>query len=107
NRLYGIQRGCEIQSFVNMAQISCALERFYLENEKYPDSLDELGELLPKEKLPRDWIDGKPPRMRLTDTGYILWCNGWNFKDDGGTRDTRLIQHLSEPQGDWVWEVAR
>ncbi|MBR5737052.1 MAG: hypothetical protein IKX90_00615, partial [Verrucomicrobia bacterium] len=107
NRLYGIQRGCEIQSFINMAQISCALERFYLENEKYPDSLDELGELLPKEKLPRDWIDGKPPRMRLTDTGYILWCNGWNFKDDGGTRDTRLIQHLSEPQGDWVWEVAR
>ena len=107
NRLYGIQRGCEIQSFINMAQISCALERFYLENEKYPDSLDELGELLPKEKLPRDWLDGKPPRMRLTDTGYILWCNGWNFKDDGGTRDTRLIQHLSEPQGDWVWEVAR
>ncbi len=107
NRLYGIQRGCEIQSFINMAQISCALERFYLENEKYPDSLDELGELLPKEKLPRDWLDGKPPRMRLTDTGYILWCSGWNFKDDGGTRDTRLIQHLSEPQGDWVWEISR
>ena len=107
NRLYGIQSGCEIQSFINMAQISCALERFYLENEKYPDSLDELGELLSKEKLPHDWLDGKPPRMRLTDTGYILWCNGWNFKDDGGTRDTRLIQHLSEPQGDWVWEVTR
>lgn len=102
-----MQGDCKIQSFVNMAQISCALERFYLENEKYPDSLDELGELLPKEKLPRDWLDGKPPRMRLTDTGYILWCSGWNFKDDGGTRDTRLIQHLSEPQGDWVWEVAR
>jgi len=102
-----MQGDCKIQSLVNMAQISCALERFYLENEKYPDSLDELGELLPKEKLPRDWLDGKPPRMRLTDTGYILWCNGWNFTDDGGKRDTRIVQLLSEPQGDWVWEISR
>ena len=107
NHLYGIQFCCEIQSFIGMAQISCALERFRLKNRKYPDSLDELGELLPKEKLPHDWLDGKPPRMRLTDTGYILWSVGWNFTDDGGTRDTRIIQHLSEPQGDLIWEVAR
>ena len=107
NHLYGIQFCCEIQSFIGMAQISCALERFRLENGKYPDSLDELGELLPKEKLPHDWFDGKAPRMRLTDTGYILWSIGWNFTDDGGTRDTRIIQHLSEPQGDLIWEVTR
>ncbi len=86
------------------AEIACALERYRLANGRYPASLKALGELLPEENLPRDWVNDRPPRIRLTDTGYLLWSAGWDRKDEGGTRS----QEAGAPaQGDWVWEIRR
>ena len=69
-----------------------------------PASLKALGELLPEESLPRDWVNDRPPQIRQTDTGYLLWSAGWDRKDDGGTRS----QEAGAPaEGDWVWEISR
>lgn len=86
------------------AEVACALERYRLANGRYPASLKALGELLPEESLPRDWVNDRPPQIRLTDTGYLLWSAGWDRKDDGGTRS----QEAGAPaEGDWVWEISR
>lgn len=91
--------------FINQAaEIACALERYRLANGRYPASLKALGELLPEENLPRDWVNDRPPQIRLTDTGYLLWSAGWDRKDDRGTRS----QDVEAPaEGDWVWEIKR
>ena len=89
------------QSTINEAKIACTLELYRIENKKYPDSLDDLGELLPKEELPKDCINSKPLQYRLTDEGYILWSVGKNGTDEGGIR-SRL-----DDNGDWVWEIKR
>lgn len=89
------------QFLINSAQIACALERYRLENKKYPNSLEELGDLLPKDKVPLDWMEHKAPKYRLTDSGYVLWNNGWNRTDEGG------IRGKSTKEGDWVWEIAK
>lgn len=86
------------------AEVACALERYRLANGRYPASLKALGELLPEESLPRDWVNDRPPQIRQTDTGYLLWSAGWDRKDDGGTRS----QEAGAPvEGDWVWEISR
>jgi hypothetical protein len=71
------------------AEVACALERYRLANGRYPASLKALGELLPEESLPRDWVNDRPPQIRQTDTGYLLWSAGWDRKDDGGTRSRK------------------
>ena len=103
--MWFIQRGCEKQFYVNTARIACALERFRLENGKYPDSLDDLGELLLKEDIPCDWIDGKAPQYHLTDKGYKLWNSKWTI--GGEERNYYVHRWTEKPEYDWVWEVAR
>ena len=65
------------------------------------DYKEELGDLLPKDKVPLDWMEHKAPKYRLTDSGYVLWNNGWNRTDEGG------IRGKSTKEGDWVWEIAK
>lgn len=98
-------RSAAYNQFLNQAaEIACALERYRLANGRYPASLKALGEFLPEENLPRDWVNDRPPQIRLTDTGYLLWSAGWDRKDDGGTRS----QEAGAPvEGDWVWEISR
>ena len=101
-----IQSGCEKQFYINTARIACALERFRLENGKYPDSLDDLGELLPKEDIPCDWIDGKAPQYHLTDKGYKLWNSRWRSGLEKG-KEHYVYRWTEKPEYDWVWEITR
>jgi hypothetical protein len=67
------------------ALAAVAVERFRLANGgKLPD---ELTVLVPAyiRSLPIDPYDGKPPRYKRTEKGYVVYCIGVDEKDDGGT----------------------
>ena len=69
-----------MQNLVDQARIACALEVYYLEEGKYPKSLDELGE-----DLPHDVFTGDSYYYVLEGKGkYRIYGLGWNLKDDGG-----------------------
>ena len=94
-----------------LAVTACALERFRLENNRYPN---ELKELVPKffSTMPRDPIDGQPLRYRLNSDGtFLLYSIGENGVDDGGdvkpeknSNDHKWIRPRHPIYGrDWVW----
>jgi hypothetical protein len=61
-----------------------ALKRFHLRYGKWPETLDELvPDFL--EKVPIDFMDGKPLRYKFVDAKrYLLYSVGEDGKDDGG-----------------------
>lgn len=88
------------QTLANEAQTVCALERYHLAHENYPDALDAL---VPQfiEKLPHDIIGGQPLHYRrMDDKKFLLYFVGWNEKDDGGLPGT--LKDVKK--GDWVWQ---
>jgi hypothetical protein len=98
------QTTARTQTFVNEAQIVCALERYRLAHGEYPEAL------APQfiEKLPHDIIGGKPLHYRRTNSGrFLLYSVGWNETDDGG--HIALTKGGSEDRehGDWVWHYPQ
>ncbi len=98
------------QTMADEAQIACALERYRLQHNEYPETLDAL---VPQfiEKLPHDIIGGQPLIYRRTEDlpsqrsgaasgKFLLYSIGWNETDDGGTT------HDQMDQGDWVWQYS-
>ena len=81
------------QNAVNQAIIACALERHYIANGKYPDSLDALApELLPH--IPNDIVRGRAMLYQRTDGGrYILRSVGPDGNDD----------RKKTTSDDWLW----
>ncbi len=93
------------QTYVNLAHIACALERYRLANGSYPDSLNQLTTQFIS-TLPHDVINGDPLKYRRNaDGSFILYSVGWNETDDGGEvalrKDNQRLADLD--QGDWVW----
>ena len=95
---------------VNQAIIACALERYRIEKESYPDSLDAVR-LADGKPLPLDPINEKPMGYRKTTDGrYALWSVGFDGKDDGGKRTLNEKKpentqfHKADYVGDWVWD---
>jgi hypothetical protein len=99
------QKAALAQSKVDLATVVCALERYRLAGEQYPE---ELEALVPRfaSALPRDIINGQPLKYRRTDNGrFVLYSVGWNEKDDGGVVATKgNPPHQDNDQGDWVWQ---
>ena len=86
---------------LKLAEVACALERFHLAHQTYPETL---AELMPRliAKLPSDFMDGQPLRyQRLNEHGFKLYSIGLNLKDDDGTFPAKD----SAATGDWVWEI--
>ena len=82
--------------------LGCALEKFHLQHNAFPEKLDEL---VPKfiAEVPLDIADGKPMRYRRNaDGGYDLWSIGEDRKDDGGKFD---VQKTASEQADWIWHM--
>lgn len=95
------------QTFVDLARLACALERFRRANGSLPESLDSLTPTFVR-NIPRDVINGESLHYRRTDTGaFLLFSVGWNEKDDGGEPDPRRFTTLSKPTGDWVWRYPQ
>jgi len=86
------------QTQVHEALIACALERYRLAHNAYPETLDAL---VPQylAQVPRDIIGGQPLHYRRTDDGkFLLYSVGWNETDDGGKPAS---------DDDWVWDDSR
>lgn len=93
-----------IQSQVNLARVACALERYRLAKENYPETLDALAPQFIAQ-LPHDLINGQPLHYRRTDDGrFILYSVGWNETDDGGTILFTKGGSVDREKGDWVWQ---
>jgi len=95
------------QTYVDLARVACALERYRLARGSYPETLDGL---IPQfiAKLPHDIINGRPLKYRRTDDGaFILYSVGWNETDDGGTVAMKKgnTPSVDQNEGDWVWRV--
>jgi hypothetical protein len=91
------------QTWVNQAEIVCALERYRLANGKYPETL---ATLVPQfiTKIPPDLIGGKPLNYsRKDDQDFLLYSIGWNEADDGGITAFTGDGQEDRERGDWVW----
>ncbi len=101
-----VRKFAAAQSYADLANVACALERHRLAHGNYPDSLDALAPQFISQ-VPHDIINGQPLRYRRTDDGqFILYSVGFNEKDDGG--EVVLSEHstthrVDTEQGDWVW----
>ena len=82
--LSSIKRSAEMDASSALAVTACALERYFLQHETYPDSLEPLVPQLLQE-VPRDPMDKQPMRYKKTaDSRYQLHSVGWDGDDDGG-----------------------
>jgi hypothetical protein len=92
------------QSFVDLARVACALERYRPARGEHPASLDALAPQFIA-KLPLDIIGRQPLKYRRTDDGqFVLYSVGWNEKDDGGeVALNKSGQSVNIAEGDWVW----
>jgi hypothetical protein len=93
------------QTLVTEAQIVCALERYHLAHDEYPETLDTLTPQF-IEKIPYDIIGGQPLHYRRTNDGnFLLYSIGWNETDDGG-QEAPLTKNsgVDYTRGDWVWK---
>jgi hypothetical protein len=81
------------QNALNQAIIACALERYRMVSNSYPETLEQLvpGCL---NRVPADVVRGRPMIYERTDTGrYILRSVGPNEQDD----------RRSKTPDDWLW----
>lgn len=99
----------EAQGRLDLAQVACGLERYWLVNKKYPATLAEL-EPQYINKIPHDLCTGEPLHYRVNGDGnYTLYSVGFNGVDDGGAvgmqKDSTTA--IDPKQGDWVWPRSK
>lgn len=92
-----IGKATRAQTRTLQAQTAIALERFYLKNGTYPESLESLvPEFLAA--VPLDPTTLRPLiYKRESPNRFRLWSVGWNAVDDNGAVER------SSAKGDWVW----
>ena len=108
------ERALQTQARLHQARLACALEVYFLQHQRYPDTLNELVPAFIDQVL-LDPCDDKPMRYSRTPAGrYKLWSLGFDGDDDGGKviaspkddpSSPRLI--ASDYPGDWVWSYER
>ncbi len=96
------------QTYIHLALIACALERYRLAHSALPESLDELSPQY-LTRLPTDVINGQPLKYRRTkDDQFVLYSIGWDERDNSG-RPVNSNTFKGQPgiaflqPGDWVW----
>ncbi|HEX4265480.1 MAG TPA: hypothetical protein VH597_14185, partial [Verrucomicrobiae bacterium] len=99
------QRSARSQALVDETRIACALERYRMAHNNFPDTLEALApEYI--SKIPNDLFGGRPLHyQKNTDGTYILYSIGWNLRDDGGVTVLRKGSTPTQDpnSGDWVW----
>jgi hypothetical protein len=119
--VYALRKFAYAQNSVDMARVACALERYLLAHNEFPESLDALSPQFIK-KVPHDIIGGPPSQgsgassqplhyRRAADGKFLLYSIGWNETDDGGVVNLREgyhwvddHSHLVPDPSDWVWK---
>lgn len=89
------------QATISLARVACALERYRLINNRYPEKLADLASGF-LARIPSDPVTGEPLKYRLNAADqYTLYSVGLDGEDDGGqTSDKRTIKDRL----DWVWQ---
>jgi len=91
-----------VQDEALQTRIACALERYWLKNHTYPDSLAALSpDYLPQ--IPTAPLAGQTFHYRREAPDRLrLWSNGWNETDEQGvvSKTRRDLE-----TGDWVWDT--
>jgi hypothetical protein len=83
---------------------ACTLERFFIKEGKYPESLIELVPIY-LNQIPLDRMDSKAMRYSRKDDGrYRINSIGWNLVDDDG--DEYIGRGKTLDVGDWVWQYS-
>jgi hypothetical protein len=101
NFIRAFQTAAKNQTWINLTYLACALERYHLAHNDYPETLNAL---VPQfaDHIPHDIINGQPLHYHRTDDGHFkLYSVGWDEKDNGGAPE-KLTN--GEPTGDWVWQ---
>jgi hypothetical protein len=81
------------QTSVNQAILACGLERFRMQNRKYPTTLEELVPRL-LDRVPHDAVSGRPMiYQRVSEIRFILRGVGPNGVDDRNNKAS----------DDWLW----
>jgi len=95
-----IQHGAVSLAQLDEAQVACAIERYWLANNKLPATLEELA---PKfiAKIPNDVFNGGPMHyLPGADDHFQLYEVGLGGRDDGGKSDEK------DGLGDIMWPDA-
>jgi hypothetical protein len=103
---------------LNLAVLACALERYQLQNGKYPEHLTAL---VPQylQKLPMDTVTGRDMIYKPTADGrFMIYSVGYDGVDNGGV-DTEVFDRIhpnktirtkniprDQKPGDWVWKYT-
>ncbi|MBC8470611.1 MAG: hypothetical protein H8D56_14160 [Planctomycetes bacterium] len=88
-----------------------AIQRWRLEKEEYPATLDELIEAGYLKELPKDPYSDKTLIYKKTGDNFVLYSIGRNFEDDGGKvyeKDGDVQKWGAHDDGDWVfWPMSK
>jgi len=101
-----VTKSAYAQTWVDLARVACALERYRLANGQFPETLDTLA---PKfiAQVPDDIINGQPLKYRRTADGrFVLYSVGENETDDGGKVVMTKSGNPDWKHGDWVWRYT-
>ncbi|HUB67447.1 MAG TPA: hypothetical protein VL981_08190 [Candidatus Methylacidiphilales bacterium] len=94
----------ESETFLRMGRVACFLERFYLKQGRYPESLAELSDLPPR--LNQEALSERPLHYQRKGNGYLLYSVGWDRIDHGGVPTGSRVENgetVSNADYDWVW----
>ena len=94
------KRWVQTATTTDQTRIACALERFRLTRQAFPQALSELTPdfLVP---VPAEIVNGEPYRYHRTEgDSFVLHSVGPDLRDDGGIIDPKKS---AKDQADWVW----
>ncbi len=96
-----------VQAGQSMAVAACALERWRLTHDAYPETLDALVPGL-LDQAPVDPFNGQPLHYRRTPASrYLLYSVGGSGRDNGGQPDFTYSREPSLTAGNWVWSYEK
>jgi hypothetical protein len=102
-----LQSALRSHALQRCAIISLAAERFRKQSGRWPNSLDELIATGLLKSIPTDPYDGRPIKLRRTDSGLVVYCIGPDGQDDGGKLDRKHRPQAGSDVGWQLWDVSQ
>jgi hypothetical protein len=102
----GFQANWRNQANLRCSGVALAVERFRLQQGRWPDRLEDLVPALLQE-IPRDPFDGAPLRFRRDKEGVAIYSVGPDGKDDGGAFDFLNTHKDGTDFGFRLWDISR